>query len=171
MIHERIAELTTARCMLRPVTAADVEPLHAMWTSAGVRRFLWDDEIISVDRARAVIDQSERSFAERGFGLWGAWAAGSPRLIGFGAYWPFRDPPELELLYGVAEAEWGKGYAPEIARAVLRYCFDALDLPDVRASTDAGNAASVRVLEKLGFTFVERKTVGGLDTVFYELRK
>jgi RimJ/RimL family protein N-acetyltransferase len=171
MVRERVVDLTTARCVLRPVTTSDVEPLHALFTSAGVRRFLWDDEILPIDRTRAVVEQSERLFAERGFGLWGASRTDSSEPIGFGAYWPFRDPPEFELLYGVSESHWGNGYAPEIAQAVLTYCFDTLGLPAVRASTDVSNAASVRVLEKLGFSFAERKTVGGLDTVFYELSR
>ena len=51
------------------------------------------------------------------------------------------------------------------------HCFDTLGMPSVRASTDAANAASVRVLEKLGFSLPRRQTVAGLDTVFYELRR
>ena len=43
-------------------------------------------------------------------------------------------------------------------------------MPSLRASTDAANRASVRVLEKTGFRFVRRAEVGGLDTVFYGLR-
>ena len=46
----------------------------------------------------------------------------------------------------------------------------SLDMPVVRASTDVANSASVRVLEKLGFRFVRRSTVGGLPTLFYEMR-
>jgi RimJ/RimL family protein N-acetyltransferase len=42
-------------------------------------------------------------------------------------------------------------------------------MPLVRASTDVGNVASIRVLEKLGARFDRRDTVGCLDTVFYEL--
>jgi RimJ/RimL family protein N-acetyltransferase len=67
--------LTTARCVLRPVAARDLEPLHRLWSSAGVRRFLWDDEVIPIARAAAAIDQSDRLFREHRFGLWGADAA------------------------------------------------------------------------------------------------
>jgi RimJ/RimL family protein N-acetyltransferase len=44
----------------------------------------------------------------------------------------------------------------------------SLGMPVVKASTDGANTASIRVLEKLGFTFVRRATVAGLDTLFYE---
>ena len=93
---------------------------------------------------------------------------GLPAIQGFAGIWPFRDPPELELLFGIAEPLWGQGYAVEAARAVLAYCAAVLEMPTVLASTDAGNLASVRVLRKLGFTEVRRATVGGLDTIFFE---
>lgn len=162
-------ELTTDRCLLRPIVAGDADRLHALWSSPGVRRFLWDDQAIPPERTLDAVEQSARMFRDQGFGLWGAWSRESQELCGFGGLWPFRDPPELELLYGVAERLWGRGYAMEIARAVVAYCFQHLGVAEVRASTDAANAASIRVLDNLGFHFVRRSTVGGLDTAFYEL--
>jgi RimJ/RimL family protein N-acetyltransferase len=97
----------------------------------------------------------------------GVWPSDTRILSGFCGLWPFRDPPELELVYGIAEDLWGKGYAIEVAQAVIDYCFDSLDMSVVRASTAVPNAASIRVLEKLGFEFVRRATSGGRDTVFY----
>ena len=46
---------------------------------------------------------------------------------------------------------WGHGYATEAAGALLQWAFDTLDLNRVQAETDTRNAASARVLEKLGF--------------------
>jgi ribosomal-protein-alanine N-acetyltransferase len=163
-------ELTTPRLVLRPIAGDDARMLHELWTNAGVRRFLWDDEIIPMARTEAVVEQSERLYADRRCGLWAAWTIDERQeLAGFAGLCPFRDPPELELLYGVAEPLWGRGYATEIAQAVTAYCFDVLAMPVVRASTDVGNVASIRVLEKLGFHFLQQDVVGGLDTVFYEL--
>jgi RimJ/RimL family protein N-acetyltransferase len=44
----------------------------------------------------------------------------------------------------------GQGLATEAARTVLRICFDGLGLRRVTAAAFADNAASVRVMEKLG---------------------
>jgi RimJ/RimL family protein N-acetyltransferase len=55
------------------------------------------------------------------------------------------------LGYCLAEAAWGHGYATEAAAAVLTWAFATLDLNRVQAETDTRNAASARVLEKLGF--------------------
>jgi len=162
-------ELRTDRLVLRPIGAAEARTLHELWTSAGVRRFLWDDEIIPWERTEAMVAQSAELFAERRFGLWGAWLVEQPTVLGgFGAIWPMHEPPQFELVYGVAEPLWNRGHATGIGGTITDYCMQQLAMPVVRASTDWGNTASMRVLDKLRFLFVRRAVVGGLDTVFYE---
>lgn len=53
--------------------------------------------------------------------------------------------------YCFDEPVWGKGYATEAVRAMLQWAYGALDLNRVEAELDTRNAASARVLEKLGF--------------------
>ncbi len=56
------------------------------------------------------------------------------------------------LGYGVARRLWGEGLASEAAAAVVDYGFETRSLAKVFATTEAGNVASVRVMEKLGMT-------------------
>lgn len=163
--------LATPRLELRPVRPLDHDPLHRLWTAPGVRRYLWDDGIIPPGRTAEVIAASERLFRERGLGLWVAHPHGGDELVGFGGFWPFRAPPELELLYGVRESSWGAGYATEIGAALVAFGFDTLGFHRIRASTDAPNTASVRVLLKLGFRQWKRAPVAGRETLFYEVRR
>lgn len=158
--------LRTPRLLLRPVGPADTGPLHAVWTAVGVRRFLWDGEVIPPERTRAIVETSVRQFATERHGLFGAWQG--DELLGFGGLWYFRDPPELELLFGVREPDWGRGLATEIGAAIVRYGFAAPGMTRIRASADAGNHASHRVLGKLGFRPTGRRVVGGLETCFFE---
>ena len=53
--------------------------------------------------------------------------------------------------YCFDEPAWGKAYATEAVRAMLQWAYGALDLNRVEAELDTRNAASARVLEKLGF--------------------
>jgi ribosomal-protein-alanine N-acetyltransferase len=50
-----IREIKTARLSLRPFTLADVEAIHQLWIEPGMRKYLWDDEIIPKEKAREVI--------------------------------------------------------------------------------------------------------------------
>ena len=163
-------ELETPRMRLRPFRPEDVPALHALWTDADVRRFLWDDEIIPLEQTAAIIDESERLFGTERRGLWGAWMRTDDALCGFGGFWTFRDPPELELLYGLGRAYWGQGLATELATAIVEYGIEQLHMREIRASTDPPNDASVRVLERLRFTLERRAVVGGRDTLFFSLR-
>jgi ribosomal-protein-alanine N-acetyltransferase len=165
--------LETPRLVLRPVRPQDHARLHALFTQPGVRRVVFDDEIISAEQATEIISTSGELFRSQRFGLWIAQRKmdpAAPDPVGFGAFWYFRDPPELELLYGVADEQLKQGYGREIARAVVEYGFTTLAMPEVRASTDAAHTASRRVLDALEFTCERQAVVGELDTVFYSLR-
>ena len=153
------------------MSSGDAAALHALWTSPGVRKFLWDDEIISREKTDDAIATSELLFERSDFGLWVMRERFDKSVAGFAGIWAFREAAEFELLFGIDERLWGHGYAQEGGQAVIDYCFGTLKMPMIRASTDAENAASVRVLEKLGFTQTRRDTVEGLDTIFFERRR
>lgn len=163
----RPAELSAARLHLRPLRGADLGPLHELWTAPGVRRHLWSDRILRHEQTRDLLMQSEYLFEERGCGFWGGFDADG-RMIGFAGYWFFRNEHELELLYGVAEPYWYHGYAREMAQALIAYGFEQLDLGEIRASTEAANAGSLRLLKKLGFLPDYQRGTGS-DTLFFRL--
>ncbi len=50
----------------------------------------------------------------------------------------------------LARAHWGRGYAPEAARAMLECAFAALGFNRIEAYCTAENAASIGVLERVG---------------------
>lgn len=57
-----------------------------------------------------------------------------------------------ELGYWLAEPLWGRGIMTEAVRAVVRHGFTAFPLERIEAYAFSNNPASVRVLEKAGFT-------------------
>lgn len=58
-----------------------------------------------------------------------------------------------DLGYAFLPEFWSRGYALEATRAVLAHARDTLALDRVLAIVDPANAASIRVLQKLGFAF------------------
>ena len=55
------------------------------------------------------------------------------------------------LGYCLDEPAWGQGFATEAAGTLLQWAFNTLNLNRVQSEADTRNAASDRVLEKLGF--------------------
>jgi RimJ/RimL family protein N-acetyltransferase len=165
----------TARLMMRPFAMGDLDNLHRLWVDPGVRKFLWDDEIILRETAIAVVESSIESFVNRGFGFWTICFKNDPEMIGFGGLRHFTEDggvtSEVEILYGVAPEHWGRGVATEAAGAILHYGFEECELAHIYASADPPNAASFRVIEKLGMKFARNAVVNGLEAVYYVISR
>lgn len=63
---------------------------------------------------------------------------------------------EAEIGYELAPDEWGRGYATEAVRKIIRFGFEELGLHRIGAWAIADNVASTRVLEKVGMALEGR---------------
>ncbi|MEM9744282.1 MAG: GNAT family N-acetyltransferase [Pseudomonadota bacterium] len=157
---------------LAPILAADCAELLKLWRDPAVRQYLWDDELIDGDTVRQVQAASDTCFHRLGSGLYALrWRSDPGRLIGFCGFRAFDGQYPAELLYGIYPDYWGMGIVTEAAKEVLHYGFERCAFERVIAATDTPNQNSVRVMQRLGLQFVERKLWHGLDTVFYALER
>jgi [ribosomal protein S5]-alanine N-acetyltransferase len=77
----------------------------------------------------------------------------------------------VNLCFLFKEEFWGRGYATETTRGTIKYCFETLNLPKIKAMTTIQNKASRKVLDNCGFKFIEEKPVEKFIIAFYELTK
>jgi RimJ/RimL family protein N-acetyltransferase len=145
--------LTTERLTLRPLSVADAPALFAARSDPDVMRY-WDWP------AQASVEQVENIIADHfpevadGNVMWWAVAL-TPEGPAIGEC----DLSEIDHQHRRAEvgylfnrACWGNGYAQEAMQAVIAYAFADLKLERLWARFHSGNAASQRLLERLGFT-------------------
>lgn len=84
---------------------------------------------------------------------------------------------KAEIGYDIAKAYWGMGYAPESIRALLNYAFETLKLNRIEAKVEPANVNSIKVLQKLKFTFegtlrqYEKSKGNFIDINMYSLLK
>ena len=164
-------QIRTPRLRLRPLRLDDLDDLYRLWVDRGVRRFLWDDHVISRDRARAEIERSIGGFELSGFGQWAVFRFRGRKLIGFCGLRYVGTMPEVELLYGLAPSCWGQGLATEAVRAVLARGFTKCRLKRIVACADQHNAASFRVMEKAGMEFDKRTRVNDTELLHYAVSR
>jgi [ribosomal protein S5]-alanine N-acetyltransferase len=159
------------RLLLRPFSPNDLDDLLRLWTEPLVRRFLWDDIVISREQAAAVIEASQESFDQFQFGFWRVDLKPDYLPIGFCGLRHFSDAQvganQVEILYGLSPVFWGKGLALEAAQGVLQFGFEKLKLAQIYAGADPPNVASFRVMERLGMHFDHETEINGLSTRFY----
>jgi len=149
--------LETERLILRRLTMDDLDNLVALDSDAAVMRFLTGGK----PTPREVI---EHEFLPRVFGYYkrydglGVWAAierSTGDFIGWVSNRPVEGTPnEVELGYRLRQSAWGKGYATEASRALIRKSFTELGAQCVVAHTMTVNRASRRVMEKVGMRYV-----------------
>jgi len=74
---------------------------------------------------------------------------------------------EVDLGYSFLPEAWGRGYATEIAAALVEVGLEGARLPSVVAFAHTANAASRRVMEKLGFRHEKDFEFAGEPHVLY----
>lgn len=161
--------MESERLQLRPFNTGDLDDLHALWTDPDVRRHLWDNRRLGRDETAAIIDESVRLQREESAGLWAVERRGAKGLVGFGGYWYFGSPPQLQILFGLRPEHWGMGLATELAECLIQYGFGTLQLARVIGATDRSNVSSQRVMEKAGMRFVERVRNRDSDLMYYAI--
>ncbi len=93
---------------------------------------------------------------KRGYEVWAARIKDNDQFIG----WSGLVHSNLSEKYGGPEIQYmlagdahGKGYATEMATAIIDYAQNELKLDIVIATVDIPNKGSIRIIEKLGFQF------------------
>ena len=134
-----------------PVSLAAAGEFHALVVDEHVRRYLMDGNVFPIEWTCDRIRDSDALFERRGVGLWLAREIAAGELVGFSGFLELPDVhPEPQLVYALFERFAGHGYATEMARASIEKA-RSNGFGEIVAGVDEVNAASVHVLEKLGF--------------------
>ena len=142
--------LTTARLALRRFAPDDIDWLAGLQGDADVARYIGGamdrtatEELLKT-RVLAYYDEHP------GLGIWVTTERETGDRVGYHLLNHIRGESIIQVGYVLQRSAWGKGYATEGARALLRYGFADLGLPMIAGMTDLYNVASQRVLLKIG---------------------
>lgn len=90
----------------------------------------------------------------RGYGFFSVESKETGDWIGHVGPWYPEGWPDREIGWTIVREHWGKGYAPEAARACLEYVFGTLGWNRVIHVILPDNAASIAVARKIGSAFL-----------------
>jgi len=130
------------------------------------------------ERAEAVrlLAEIHESFEQKTLFQWGIARLSDDKIIGTTTLFNLSGKNRrAEIGYALNRRFWGNGFVNEALISLFDFAFAELSLHRVEADVDPQNAASIRVLERLGFQkegfLRERWIVGGkfFDALFYGL--
>jgi [ribosomal protein S5]-alanine N-acetyltransferase len=143
--------LTTGRLVLRPFQMADAQPVQQLAGAVEVA-----DTTLNIPHpypdgaAEQWIAVLGEGFARGASATWAITLRDGGELVGAVGLVIRREHLHAELGYWIGMPYWGRGYATEAARAVLRYAFRGMELARVYASHFTRNPASGAVLRRIG---------------------
>jgi [ribosomal protein S5]-alanine N-acetyltransferase len=173
-----VPTLTTGRLVLRPFTLEDLDdavrvidgeiygPAPEGARAARERWLQWT--VLSYEQLAKLY---QPPYGDRGVTL-----RDTGELIGVGGYAPcyhpfgqlgsftqappMRHTAEVGLYWAIAPGHRGRGYAAEMAQALVRFAFAEMDMQRIVATTEYTNQASQRVMAKIGMR-LERNPLPG----------
>jgi ribosomal-protein-alanine N-acetyltransferase len=146
--------LETPRLLLRELTAADLDPLAALYRDPEVRRYFPDGTRTREETRAELAWVIDVYYARYGYGLWAAVVKETGAFAGRCGLlpWEIGGRTEVEVAYLLDRSLWGRGLATEAARAIAGHAFATLPVQRLIAMIDPANTASRRVAEKIGMT-------------------
>ena len=148
--------IETARLALRELTHADTAFIVELLNQPSFLRFIGDRGVRNEADAVGYLDRGPlASYARHGFGLLAVEPreGGTPLGICGLLKRDYLEEPDLGFAY--LPSHWRRGYAREAAQAVLDDAATRLAIRRVAAITSLDNDASIALLQKLGFVFVD----------------
>ena len=146
--------LETERLSLRHLTAQDAEFLIELLNDPSFIRNIGDRGVRTVQDAQTYVQNGPAaSYAKNGFGLDLVILKDTGEPIGLCGLIKRPTLDDVDIGYAYLPRYWSKGYAVEAASAVKQYAQNVIGLKRLVAIVDPLNLGSIRVLEKIGFTF------------------
>lgn len=161
-------EITTPRLKLRTARPDDLAAFHAVMTRPDAMRWWSSPPHETLDQTRAWLDSMIANGPDHPDFV----IEFEGQVIGKAGFWA---PPDIG--YILHPDHWGKGLATEALTAAIDHIFAARTFDRLTADVDPDNAASIRLLERLGFAKTgqaERTMQVGdawVDSVYYGLQR
>ena len=162
--------LETSRLYLRELVPEDAEMILRLDRDPDVMRYMPAVARARVSRVYAqkfVRDQVTYSKGHPGLGIFPTILKTQDTWIGWATLKHLADTEEIEIGFRYLPAYWNQGYATEAAAALLKYGFEKMKLPRIVAVVHPDNAASMRVIEKIGLEYVRDDQHYGINVRFY----
>ena len=147
--------LITNRLKLSEISTKDIESVHELHSIPEVDEFNTlgiPKNIEDTEKFVASLIEDQHSKIRKQY-CWCIMEQNSENFIGLaGLVLTVERFKMAEIYFKLSPKYWGKGYATEISKKLLRFGFDELGLHRIEAGVATENTNSIRVLEKLGMT-------------------
>ena len=140
------------RLLFRKWRTSDRDLFYEMNSDTDVMEFFPD--VLSREETNSFLDSIISRIDRDGFGFWAVELKDTQEFIGFIGINPpsvgLGIEPFIEIGWRLRKDFWGRGYATEGAKRVLKYAFEECNIDEVYSFTSVVNTRSERIMRKIG---------------------
>lgn len=162
--------IETNRLYLRELSVADAENFYLLNSDEDIIKYTGDKAFDSIKEAKLFLE-NYNPYQEYGYGRWAVIAKSNEEFLGWCGLKYSPEINEVDIGFRFFKKHWSKGYATESAKACIEYGFEKLSLKTIVGRAMEANVASIKVLEKLGMSYVKHFTFHLHDGVLYQIKK
>lgn len=149
-------QLETERLLIREIQETDLEDFFEMDSDPAVHVYIDQSPVKSKEEMAEIIQLIQKQYVENGIGRWAVLDKETGEMLGWCGLKFYREPLNghsniYEHGYRFKQKHWGKGFATESSKTILKWGFENLNIHHIYAITDPNNNNSMHVLGKLGF--------------------
>jgi RimJ/RimL family protein N-acetyltransferase len=179
-------DLKSERLLLRPLAETDSDVAIELFTDPAVIRYVCE----TYTEQQVVVEEMPKYTKRCAGGCIGAWCVverATQEKLGMAILLPLPieeddrnwdlvvgdDVPdcEIEIGYILKKSTWGRGYATEATKRLLKFAFEETPLEELVATTNSENTASQRVLEKSGLVYEGMRRAYAVDCPGYRITR
>lgn len=174
--ESRAPAVDTPRLRLRAHRPDDLDPSLAIWSDAGVTRYI-GGRSFTREEVWARLLRYSGMWAFMGYGSWAIEEKSSGRMIGDVGFMEARraiSPSfegEPEIGWALSPDVHGRGYATEAVNAALAWADARIAAPTLVCIVSPENGPSLRIAEKTGFRQRLRTTYHFSPIIVFERRR
>lgn len=161
----------TERLIFRELILDDASFIFELLNTEGWLKYIGDRNIKTVEDAKNyIVNGPLASYQKNGFGLWLVIEKATNTSIGLCGLLQrdYFDSPDIG--YAFLPNFTKMGLALESAIGVRQYAVNYLKINLLYATTTLDNVASINLLKKLGFKFVENRKINDEEVSVFELK-
>ncbi len=159
------------RLVFREFTLEDLPELIQQRSDPEVNKFLGGTKLQNPEALAKRIRFYMSCYESHGFGMCAMIWKPTGEMIGSAGLQPLDGTDEIEVGYSMTKEFWGKGIGTEAARAWLDHGFRSHDLERIVAVAHTANAASRKIMEKLGMRYEKTEFHYDAECAFYAISK
>ena len=148
----------TDRLILRLPTLDDASDTYAIYGDPEVMKFIDGDEPFeSVEVARQSIERGLAYYEKNGVCHYAVVLKENNTMIGHCGFNLYEQTDDLELVVHLNRKYWGQGYGTEAGKAVIAYAKEIYPTKNIYGVVNPKNTGSIKILERLGLSFLAKE--------------